>query len=396
MNNNLSIKSTGISPSITLSIAAKAKKMKSEGIDIVDFGVGEPDFITPENIRVAAIDAINKGRTGYTVASGLPALKTAICNKLFNENTLEYSPENIVVSNGAKHSIFNVLQAICNPGDEVIVPVPYWVSYPELVKLADAIPVYVDTYEKDKFILKKDNLLPHLTAKTKAIILNSPNNPTGTVYSQKDLEEIAQIAVSRGIYVISDEIYEKLIYDGFHHSIASLSDEIKELTIVINGMSKCYAMPGWRIGYSASNRGIADVMANIQSHATSNPNTIAQYASIEALNGNQDSVKFMWKAFKERKDYMVKRINSIPHLSCVEPKGAFYVMLNISELIGKEFSGTKIKDSLHFSELLLDNVHIAVVPGSGFGAENFVRLSYATSLDNIKVGLDRLSKLEVE
>jgi aspartate aminotransferase len=390
MYKELSIKGQNIPTSVTLEIAAKAKKMKVEGINIIDFGAGEPDFNTPQNIREAAIRAIEEGRNGYTATPGLHELRMTICKKLFSDNHLEYMPENIVVSNGAKHSLFNVLQAICNPGDEVIIPTPYWVSYPELVKLADAVPVLVETKESENFKLTSEKLSAHITEKTKAIIINSPNNPTGTVYSMEDLKIIAKAAEKYNLYVISDEIYEKLIYEGTHTSIASLGSKIKDLAIVVNGVSKCYAMPGWRIGYSASNTTIANIISNIQSHSTSNPNTIAQYATIEALNGNQQAVHEMWKAFKERRDYMVEEINLIPPLTCQKPTGAFYVMVNISGIIGKTLNETRINNSTDFSVFLLNKANIAVVPGSGFGVENFVRLSYATSIENIKEGLVRL------
>jgi aspartate aminotransferase len=384
MNKDVSLKCSKISSSVTLAIAAKAKKMKADGIKVIDFGAGEPDFNTPPNIREAAIQAIETGKTKYTAASGLPELRQAICKKLHVDNHLDYEPENIVVSNGAKHSLYNAMQAICNPGDEVLLSVPYWVSYPELIKLADAVPVLVETKEAEGFKYTENNLRSHITSKTKAIIINSPNNPTGMVYSAEELKLIAKIA---------DEIYEKLIYDGTHISIASLGEKIKDLTIVVNGMSKCYAMTGWRIGYAAANRTIAKIMANIQSHATSNPNTIAQYGSIEALNGNQDSIHKMRQAFMERRNYMVGKINSISALSCQKPQGAFYVMVNISRIIGKEYEGISINNSLDFAEFLLRKANIAVVPGSGFGAENYVRLSYATSIEDIKEGLRRIGEI---
>lgn len=392
MTKSLSAKNMNISTSVTLAITAKAKKMKAEGIDVVSFGAGEPDFKTPKHISDAAISAIEKGLTGYTDSSGLPELKKAICSKLLKDNQLSYATEEIVVSNGAKHSLFNVLQAICNPGDEVIVPNPYWVSYPELVKLADALPIFVETPESNDFKYDIQKLEAAITSKTKAIIINSPNNPTGTVYSKSDLSEIAQLAIKHNFYVISDEIYEELIYEGEHVSIASLGEEIKNLTIVINGMSKAYAMTGWRIGYSASNKEIAQIMKNIQSHATSNPNTIAQYASIEALNGDKKAIEEMRNAFSTRRDYMVDKINSIDHLSCRKPEGAFYVMVNISKLFGKVFNGKQITNSVYFAEYLLDTVKVAVIPGAGFGSDDYVRLSYATSLDNIKEGLRRIEE----
>lgn len=390
MNNNLSRKNGEISPSVTLAITAKAKKMKADGIDVISFSAGEPDFKTPDHIRKAAIEVIEKGLTGYTASAGLPQLKKAICGKLKEDNNLEYLPENIVVSNGAKHSLFNTLQAICNPGDEVIIAVPYWVSYPAMVKMADAEPVFVETVEENGFKYTVESLTKAINEKTKAIILNSPNNPTGTLYTEQELKAIAELAVKNNIYVISDEIYEKLTYEGSHVSIASFGEDIKKLTIVINGMSKAYAMTGWRVGYLAADKEIAQIITNIQSHATSNPNTIAQHASIEALNGDQEPIDQMVKAFDERRKYMVERINAIENLSCRMPKGAFYVMVNISKLIGKTLGGKSIESSMDFAEYLLETAKVAVIPGSGFGTDNYVRLSYATSLENIKEGLSRI------
>lgn len=387
----LSRKAQQISSSVTLSITARAKRLKEEGIDVISFGAGEPDFNTPFNIQNAAIDAIKKGLTRYTPASGIFELKQAICDKFKKENNLDYIPTQIVISNGAKHSLYNALLAICNPGDEVIVPVPYWVSYPELVKLADAVPVFVNTSEENNFKYTRENLFNAVTKKTKAIILNSPNNPTGTVYDRKELEMIAEIAVSRDLIIISDEIYEKLIYGSVKHtSIASLGEEIKERTIVVNGMSKAYAMTGWRIGYTASEENIAKMMSNIQSHATSNPNSIAQYASVEALKGPQDDVEAMRWEFEKRRDYMVDRINSISGISCKKPDGAFYVMINISKLKGKTINGYRINSSVDLCTSLLEVEKVAAIPGSAFGADDYIRLSYATSMDNIKEGLNRI------
>ncbi|SHE34244.1 pyridoxal phosphate-dependent aminotransferase [Caloramator proteoclasticus] len=387
----LSKKAKQIAPSTTLAITAKAKKMKSEGINVISFGAGEPDFDTPQYIKDAAIDAINNGLTRYTPASGIIELKEAICNKLRKENGLEYSANEIVISNGAKHSIYNALMAICNPGDEVIIPVPYWVSYPELAKLVDAIPVFIHTDEKNQFKINIEELKNKITPKTKAIIINSPSNPTGTVYTEEELSKIAEIVVENDLIVISDEIYEKLIYDGYKHiSIAYLNKDIKERTIVINGMSKAYAMTGWRIGYTASNKEIASLMANIQSHATSNPNTIAQYASVEALRGNQKEIEIMRKEFEKRRNFMVDRINKISGLTCVNPLGAFYVMVNITNLKGKMFNGKSILTSLDFANVLLEEEKVAVIPGDAFGDDNYIRLSFATSLEQIKEGLDRI------
>lgn len=394
MNIALSRKAQNVSPSITLSIDSKAKQMKADGINVISFGVGEPDFTTPQNIKDAAIEAIRKGFTTYTPASGLPQLKQAICAKLKAENNLEYKSENIVVSNGAKHSLYNIFQAICNPGDEVIIPVPYWVSYPDMVKMADANPVFVNCTEENEFKIKRDDLLKAITTKTKAIILNSPSNPTGSVYTKSELEEIAKIAIEHNIFIVADEIYEKLTYEGEKHiSIASLNDQIKDLTIVVNGMSKGYAMTGWRIGYTASHTTIAKAMGNMQSHATSNPNTIAQHASIEGLTGDQSSVEEMRIAFDERRKYMVQRINEIKGLSCITPKGAFYVMMNIKQLIGTTIKGIVINSSMDLSELLLEHANVAVVPGIAFGTDEFIRLSYATSLENIREGLNRIDNI---
>ncbi len=389
---SLSIKNGGISASMTLAITAKAKQLKDSGIDIVSFSAGEPDFNTPEYIRTAAIKQIEKGGNGYTAASGLMELKQAICNKLKRDNELDYKPEQIVVSSGAKHSLFNTLQALLNPEDEVIIPSPYWVSYYELVKMADGVPVLVEAQASNLFKVTRDQLEQAVTAKTKAIIINSPNNPAGAVYSKEELYEIGEFAQKHDLYIISDEIYEKLIYGKKHYSIAALSEDFKERTIVVNGLSKAYAMTGWRIGYTACTLEIAKIMGNIQSHATSNPNTIAQYASIEALNGNQAPIEEMRKAFDERRQYMVKTINEIQNVSCVEPEGAFYVMVNIAHFLGKTISGVDIKNSIDLASLLLDEANIAVIPGIAFGADDYLRLSYATSMSNIEEGLKRLKK----
>ena len=389
----LSKKAMQISPSLTLDITAKAKKMRAEGIDVIGFGAGEPDFNTPKNIQNAAIKAIQEGMTRYTATSGIIELKQAIVKKLKEENNLNYITSQIIVSTGAKQSLANALSAILNPGDEVLIGVPYWVSYPELVKLADGEPIYVETKESNEFKLTIESLNRALTLKTKAIILNSPNNPTGTVYSKDELIKIAEFAKVNDLIIISDEIYEKLIYgDTGHISIASLSEDAYARTIVINGVSKAYAMTGWRIGYTAASKEIVALMTNIQSHTTSNPNSIAQYASVEALNGQQDDIQKMVEQFKLRRDYMVERINSIKNLSCIKPEGAFYVMVNISEVLNKSIDGTVITDSLIFSELLLNKEKVAVIPGIAFGVDNFIRLSYATSMENIKNGLDRIAR----
>lgn len=389
----LSNKAMQISPSLTLAITAKAKKMKADGIDVIGFGAGEPDFNTPKNIQEAGIKAIKEGLTRYTAASGIIELKDAIVNKFKTDNNLIYKTSQIIISTGAKQCLANALQAILNPGDEVLVGAPYWVSYPELIQLADGKAVFVETREENAFKLTVEALEKATTNKTKAFILNSPNNPTGTVYTKKELIELAEFAKRKDLLIISDEIYEKLLYgvEG-HISIASISEDAYNRTIVINGVSKAYAMTGWRLGYAAASEEIIKLMSNIQSHTTSNPCSISQYASVEALNGDQSEVENMKKQFKARRDFMVDRINSINNLSCVKPEGAFYVMVNISKVLGKEFDGKVIKDSLTFSDLLLEKEKVAVVPGIAFGVDNFIRLSYATSMDNIKNGLDRIEK----
>ncbi|MCK9442922.1 MAG: pyridoxal phosphate-dependent aminotransferase [Tissierellaceae bacterium] len=389
----LSKKGLAIEPSVTLEITAKAKSMKDSGIDIISFGAGEPDFNTPENIQKEGIKAIKEGLTRYTPASGIIELKNAICEKLSKDNGLEYKANNIIISSGAKHSIHNALLAILNPGDEVMFGVPYWVSYPELIRIADGIPIYIQTNEENDFKFSINDLDNALSPKTKAIILNSPNNPTGSIYSEDELRSIAQWAVKNNVIVISDEIYEKLIYDGKSHiSIASFGEDIKNLTIVINGMSKAYAMTGWRIGYAAAHEDIIKVMSNIQSHATSNPSSISQYASVEGLLGDQSNIEKMRVQFEERRNYMYNTINSIDGLSCRQPEGAFYIMVNFSKLIGKVIRGKTISSSLDFASLLLEEGKVAVIPGIGFGVNHFIRLSYATSLDNIKEGLERIRK----
>lgn len=388
----ISKKAMGISPSPTLSIDSKFKEMKANGEDVVGFGAGEPDFDTPQHIKDAAIAAINAGKTKYTPAAGTLALRKAVADKFKRENGLDYKPSNIVVSNGAKHALVNTFMAILNPGDEVIIPAPYWVSYPEMVKLADGVPVSIQTTEEDGFKVTADEIRAAIADKTKALILNSPSNPTGMVYTREELQAIAEVAVEKNIYVVSDEIYEHLIYEGEHVSIASFNDKIKDLTIVINGVSKTYAMTGWRIGYAAANDEIAKAMANIQSHASSNPNSIAQEAAVAALTGGDEEILRMKRHFQKRRDFMVEMINSIDGVSCSMPHGAFYIMMNISKLKGKELYGTVITSSDDFAELFLKVAKVAVVPGRGFEAEDFVRWSYATSMDNIVEGLERLKK----
>ena len=386
----ISKKAAGVSPSPTLAIDSKFKEMKANGEDVVGFGCGEPDFDTPEHIKKAAIDAINGGETKYTPASGTLRLRKAVAKKFLTENGLEYQPSDIVISNGAKHSLVNAFTAICNPGDEVLIPAPYWVSYPEMVKLCDGVPVIVKATEDNDFKVTRKQLEAALTPKTKAMVINSPSNPTGMVYTEAELKEIADFAVENNLYVVSDEIYEHLIYEGKHVSIASFGEKIKDLTLVVNGVSKTFAMTGWRIGYAAANPEIAKAMANVQSHASSNPNSIAQAATVAALEGGMEEVERMRKHFKRRRDFMVDMFNSIDGISCRRPHGAFYIMMNIDELIGSTMYGTTIHNADDFAKLFLDVAKVAVVPGTGFGVDNYVRWSYATSMDNIVEGVERL------
>ena len=382
-----------VTGSLTLAIDAKAKEMKQKGIDVVGFGAGEPDFDTPEHIRKAAKDALDLGKTRYTPAAGMPELRQAICDKLKRDNGLDYVPQQIVVSNGAKHSLFNSFQALLEEGDEVIVPGPYWVSYPEIVRMAGGVPVIVEGREENNFKPTIDDFRAAVTDKTRAVVINSPNNPNGFVFTREELQAIGDLAIEKDLSIVSDEIYEFLVYDGAEHiSIASLSPEIKERTIVINGMSKAYAMTGWRIGYTASPLNAAKAMTNFQSHSTSCPNSIAQYAALTALSGPDDQLKSMVAEFDRRRRRIVELINEIPGLSCKPPKGAFYVMMNIGGVFGKRYNGAPIVDSMSFTQLLLDNSHVAVVPGAGFGADVYVRLSYATSMENIEKGLARIKE----
>lgn len=382
-----------IAPSITLNITAKAKELKEKGIDIVSFGAGEPDFNTPKNIINEAILAMEEGKTKYTATSGIQELKEAIVKKFKTDNDLEYKTSQIIVSTGAKQCLANAFLAILNKGDEVIVPVPYWVSYPELIKLADGVPVYVNTGKENDYKFTVEKLKEVLTDKTKGIILNSPNNPTGTVYSKNELIEIAKFAEENNLIIISDEIYEKLVYEGEKHiSIASLSNYAYMNSIVINGLSKSSAMTGWRIGYAAGCEEVIKLMTSIQSHMTSNTNSITQYASVEALNGPKDELDKMIKEFDKRRKYMIDKLTSIKDISIIRPKGAFYVMVDISKYYGKKFNGEEINDSLTFSKILLENKDTAVIPGIGFGLDQYIRLSYAISIENIEKGLNRIEK----
>ncbi len=382
-----------IKPSPTLAIDTKAKKMIADGIDVVSFGAGEPDFDTPDPIKEAAIRALRAGKTKYTPVGGIPELKNAIIAKLRRDNGLTYTPDEILVSAGGKHALYNIAQAFFEAGDEVLIPSPYWVSYPDQVLLNDATPVILPTEEKDGFCLRPEVLEKALTPKTKALILNSPSNPTGGAYPKPLLEALAKVLVKHNILCISDEIYEKIVYDGFQFtSIASLNDDIKKLTITVNGASKVYSMTGWRMGYAAGPREIIQAMTKIQGQVTTNINSATQWACVEALNGNQDFLKTWVGEFKKRRDFIAEAFNKIPGVTCFKPQGAFYVFPNLSAYFGKKFEGQPIKNSDDLSNYLLDKALVAVVAGSSFGAEGYIRLSYATSMEKIKKGMERIEK----
>ncbi|MDR1926902.1 MAG: pyridoxal phosphate-dependent aminotransferase [Endomicrobium sp.] len=379
-----------IKPSQTLVIDAKAKALKQQGVDVINFGVGEPDFDTPGNIKKAAINAINDGFTKYCPVAGTPEIKNAIINKLKRDNNLSYTLEEIIVSSGAKHSLYNLFQSIINDDDEVIVLAPYWVSYTDMIILAGGKPIIIQAYDEN-FKITPKIVERVLTSKTKAIIINSPSNPAGVTYSSEELKAIMQICVKNKILVISDDIYEKLVYGNFKFtSVAAVSPEIKENVVVINGVSKAYAMTGWRIGYAAGPKNIISAMSKIQSQSTSNASSISIKAAVEALNGTQECVEFMRKEFEKRRDYIVERLNAIEGISCRKPDGAFYVFPNIKTLLGKTFNGKTISTDIDLADYLLDVAKIAVVPGSAFGVEGYVRFSYATSIENIKTGIDRM------
>lgn len=387
----ISERARNTAPSPTLAITAKAKALQSQGVDVVGFGAGEPDFDTPDHIKAAAIAALNAGQTKYTPSAGTPALREAVCEKLQRENGLTYKPSQIIVSAGAKHSIYNLFQAILDPGDEVIVPVPYWVSYPEQVKLADGVPVFVNAPESNGFRVTADAIAAAITPRTKALVLNSPSNPSGAVVETAELEKIAALAVEKDLLVLSDEIYEHLTYGCDHVSVASFGPEIQQRTLVVNGFSKAYSMTGWRLGWLAGDAEIVAAMGRIQDQSTSNPTSFAQAGAVTALRGPQECVEEMRQAFEQRREYIVGRLNSIEGVSCVKPDGAFYVLPNISGLTSKQYP-----DGDAITEYLLNEARIAVVPGSGFGVPQNIRLSYATSMANIEKGLDRLEAAAAE
>ncbi|MEA5000990.1 MAG: pyridoxal phosphate-dependent aminotransferase [Endomicrobiaceae bacterium] len=387
----LSKRVQAIQPSPTLAIDAKAKKLKEQGIDVISFGTGEPDFDTPKNIKDFAIDSINKGFTKYCPVAGTLDLKKAIINKFKTENNLEYTPDEIIVSCGAKHSLYNIFQAVFNEGDEVIIPAPYWVSYPDMAILAGAKPVIIKTEDKNSFKITPDAIARVVTDKTKALILNSPSNPTGGTYSCEELKEIAKVCVEYKLLIISDEIYEKLVYDNFKFcSIAEIYPEAKAQTLVVNGVSKAFAMTGWRIGYTAGPKEIISAMTKIQSQSTSNPTSISLKASTEALNGPKESLEVMRIEFEKRRNYIVERLNKIKGIHCLLPSGAFYAFPNISNLLGKKYNGKLINTDMDLADYLLEHAKVAVVPGTAFGAPGYIRFSYATSMKNIQEGLNRI------
>ena len=382
-----------IKPSPTLTITAKAKAMRAEGVDVIGFGAGEPDFDTPDHIKKAAIKALENGFTKYTAAGGTDELKDAVIGKFKRDNGLDYDRTQILVSCGGKHCLYNLAQVLFDTGDEVIIPSPYWVSYPPIVTLADALPVILETTEESGFKMDPDKLGRAITKRTKALVLNSPCNPSGTTYTESELSEIADIVLEKGIYVISDEIYEKIVYDGFQFvSIASLDKEVKERTIIVHGVSKTYSMTGWRIGFTAGPSSIIEAMNKIQGQSTSNPTSISQKASQEALSGPQDVVEAMVGEFQKRRDYIIDGLNSLEGVTCVKPAGAFYAFPNFSSYLGKSFREKPIRNSMDLADYLLNFAQVAVVPGAAFGTEGFERLSFATSMENIEIGIDRIEK----
>lgn len=390
---DLSRRVMSIQPSPTLAVDAKAKSLKAAGVDVISFGVGQPDFRTPEHICQAAKDAIDQGFHGYTPADGMPELKQAVVDKFKRDNGLDYSLDQVIINVGGKHSSYLLMQALLNEGDEVIVPAPYWVSYPPMVILAGGVPVIVPTRQEDDFKLKVTDLEKAVTKKTRAIFLNSPSNPTGSVYSAQELLPVAEFCAEHGIIMVSDEIYEPILFDGRKFaSTASLGQKIFEHTCTLNGVSKAYAMTGWRIGYMAGPQPLIKACAKIQSQSTSNPTSISQKAAIAALNGPQDAVESMRAEFEKRRAYILERLNAIPGVSCSVPGGAFYVFPNLAAYLGKKFGDRLIKDSVELSAYLLDESHIATVPGAAFGEDSCVRFSFATSMELIAKGMDRLAE----
>jgi aspartate aminotransferase len=387
----LSQRAQKIKPSPTLAITARAKAMRAQGIDVISFGAGEPDFDTPQHIKAAAIAALQDGFTKYTPAGGIEELKEAICEKLHRENGVQYYNENIIVSCGGKHSFYNVAQAFIDDGDEVIIPAPYWVSYPPMVELAGGTPVIVDTPETEGFKLLPEDLEKTVTPRTKAVVINTPSNPSGTAYTHTELEGLAEVALKHKVFIISDEIYEKIVYDGFEHvSVASIGEEVKALTIIINGVSKTYAMTGWRIGYTAGPQELIEAMNRIQSQSTSNPTSFAQKGALDALQGSQAEIAIMVEEYQRRRDLMWEGLTAIEGISCYKPQGAFYCFPNVNTYLGKDYQGSQITDTAQLTGYLLDEARVAVVPGADFGAEGFLRLSYPIAPDAITQGVERI------
>jgi aspartate aminotransferase len=393
MKNRIAKRMTTLAPSLTLAISAKAKAMKAAGESVVSFGVGEPDFNTPQHIIDSAKAALDNGHTKYTPSSGLLPLRKAICEKFKKDNDLDYEPSQIIVSNGAKHSIFNACYAILEEGDEVIIPAPYWLTYPEVVKVCGATPVYIDCKKENKFKFSVEQLKAAITPKTKMLIFNSPSNPTGAVYNEEETRAIAKVCEEAGIFVLADEIYEKLCYNGVKpFSTARCSEAMKDLTITINGVSKTYAMTGWRVGYLAAPKDVAKAIDSFQSHATSNACSISQYATIEALQSSDEEIAGMVNVFDNRRARLLQLIADIDGVQAVEPDGAFYVMLVVDGLYGKSYQGKKIENSVQFADVLLDAEKVATVPGVSFGADDCVRLSYALGEADMEEGLKRIKR----
>lgn len=382
---------SAVQASTTMAIDSLFKQMKADGIDVIGFGAGEPDFNTPDEIKAAGIAAIEENFTRYTPAAGTLELRQAVCARMEQDCGITYRPNQVIVASGAKHAVYIALRAIINPGDEVILPAPYWVSYIELIKMVGGVPVVVSATEEEAFKLSAEKLSAAITPRTKALILNNPSNPTGMMYSGEELQSIAACCVEHDLYIVDDEIYYSLTYDGRKFvSLASLGEEVQERTILVNGVSKSYAMTGWRIGYACANDTIAKAMANYISHSTGSPCAVSQKAAVEALRGPQEKVAKMRAAFEERRNVMVAGMNSIPGVSCIQPEGAFYVMMNLKDIFGRTIRGVKIETADDFASLFLKEGLVAVVPGTGFGAPGFVRWSYATSMENIREGLRRL------
>ncbi|HET7290729.1 MAG TPA: pyridoxal phosphate-dependent aminotransferase [Thermodesulfobacteriota bacterium] len=389
----LSQRAKKLQPSATLAITAKEKALKAQGVDVIGFGAGEPDFDSPENVKEEAIKAIRAGFTKYTAVGGIDELKEAIINRMKLDYGLEYQKPEIIVSNGAKHTLYNLTQAMFEEGDEVIVPAPYWVSYPEQITLAGADPVILNTLEEEGFKIDPAELKKLITPKTRALVLNYPSNPTGATYNEVELRLIVDVAMEAGLTIISDEIYDKIIFDGIKHTpVATLGEDVKKATILVNGVSKTYAMTGWRIGYAAGDKDVINAMGKLQGQSTSNPTSISQWAALEAYRGPHDVIEERTREFEKRKNYIVERLNAIPGMKCFSPQGAFYAFPNVSGFYGKRYNGKDVNSSMSFTEFLLDEAKVAVVPGDSFGSDDHVRISFATSMENIVKGMDRIEE----